>query len=99
MKAPKAQLYGAQPVLRGPKARSHGTHHSLHDRAGTFANKLLSYVSSFTLYSKTRAIYAVLQRKSIIFSANLCLIKDVGCHFCNHMINLDYVCGAQLCAD
>ena len=60
MKAPKAQLYGAQPVLRVPKARPHGTHHSLHDRAGTFASKLLSYVSSFTLYSKTRVIYAVL---------------------------------------
>ena len=38
MRAPKAQSYVAQLLVRVPKARSFGTHPSLHDRAGTFAN-------------------------------------------------------------
>ena len=38
MRAPKVQSYGAQPPARAPEARSYGTRHILHDRAGTFAS-------------------------------------------------------------
>ena len=36
----KERSDGAQPPVRAPKARSYGTGHSLHDRAGTFASLL-----------------------------------------------------------
>ena len=36
-RAPKVRLYGAQPLVRTPKAGSYETRPSLHDRAGTFA--------------------------------------------------------------
>ena len=39
MRAPKAQSYGAQPLVTTP-ARSYETRPSLHDRAGTFASLL-----------------------------------------------------------
>ena len=45
MRAPKAQLYGAQPPVRAPKAQSYGTRHSLHDRAGTFASTIIKLKS------------------------------------------------------
>ena len=41
MRAPKARLYGAQPLVRAPKARSYGTRPSLHDRADTFGSHLI----------------------------------------------------------
>ena len=39
MRAPKAQSYGAQALVRAPKVRSYGTHPSLHNRVGTFASQ------------------------------------------------------------
>ena len=38
MRALKVRSYGAQPLVRAPKARSHGTRPSVHDRVGTFAS-------------------------------------------------------------
>ena len=42
MRAPKAQSYGAQLLVRALKARSYGTRPSLHDRAGTFASSVIN---------------------------------------------------------
>ena len=48
MRAP----YGAQPLVRAPKARSYGTRPSLHNRAGTFASLIYScsYIVCVILY-------------------------------------------------
>ena len=40
-RVPKAQLHGAQPLVRSLKAQSYGTHPSLHNRAGTFASAII----------------------------------------------------------
>ena len=42
MRALKAQSYGAQLLVRAPKARLYGTRPSLHDRVGTFASSVIN---------------------------------------------------------
>ena len=42
MRVLKARSYGAQLPARAPKARSHGTRPSLHDRAGTLDSIIIN---------------------------------------------------------
>ena len=53
-----ARSYGAQPLVRAPKAQSYETHPSLHDRAGTFASNAIIYTEACAYYAHNFTYYS-----------------------------------------